>query len=123
MLCYIKLKATVAIILSTDNTKLEMAPLTKLHWNIGDREKKLKIITRACLKWRSIAPLIGMPDYQVIEDNRGGKNERCFEDVLNYWMRDGGTEEYPATWLGLRTVLQDTELGVLANEIQDAMQY
>ena len=75
------------------------------------------------MKWRNIAPLIGLPDYQVIEDNRGGISQRCFEDVMNHWIQDGGTEGYPATWLGLRTVLRDSELGVLAHEIQDAMQF
>jgi hypothetical protein len=97
-----------------------MAKLTRLHWNV-DRSKDLMIIARACLKWNKVAAFIGMPNIEALQDEHNN-NERRFEAVLRYWIQNGGRDEYPATWLGLRTALMDSEMSVLADEIRDALQ-
>jgi hypothetical protein len=104
-----------------DNTKLEIAKLTRLHWN-DDRSKDLMIIAQACLKWNKFAAFIGMPNIEALQ-NQHQNIERRFEAVLHYWIKKGGRDEYPATWLGLRTALIDSEMCVLAKEIRDALQY
>ena len=111
-----------ASLCAVDNTRLEMAKVIKFRWNAGSQAEELKIVDQACTKWSRIGALIGMSDasLEVIEKDRPNTVQR-FEDVLRYWMQNGGTNEYPATWLGLRRVLVDCEMSVLSDRVKNAM--
>ena len=111
-----------ASLCAVDNTRLEMAIVIKFRWNAGSQAEELKIVDQACTKWSRIGALIGMSDasLEVIEKDRPNTVQR-FEDVMRYWMQNGGTNEYPATWLGLRRVLIDCEMSTLSDRAPEGL--
>ena len=106
-----------------DNTMLEMAKLTHVQWNVGNTKEEIKVVDEACPKWNTIGVLIGMSHkkIQAIENDRSTIKKR-FEEVLHYWI-DNGSKNYPASWIGLRKVLEDSELHALSERIKTGMKY
>ena len=47
-----------------------------------------------------------------------GKANRCWCKVMNQWLENDGTPEYPATWRGVLTVLVDLQYSEVARELQ-----
>ncbi len=81
------------------------------------------MVDEACPKWDTIGVLIGMSDnmIQAIEKERSTIIKR-FEEVLHYWINNG-SKNYPASWIGLRKVLEDSELHTLSERIKTGMKY
>ncbi len=102
---------------------LEMAKLTHVLWNVGNTKNEIRLVDEAGLKWREIGSLIGMPYKKIaaIGEECSTINKR-FEKILDYWMDIGG-KEYPATWIGLRKVLKESELHTLSERIKTGMKY
>ena len=86
------------------------------------------IVQKTAYQWRTLATLLGV-EPTVIESianpGSGKTPEQCLSDVFNkYWSSDGsaGTrEEYPRTWRGLYTLLEDAELGEVADDLSKAL--
>ncbi len=102
---------------------LEMAKLTNIQWNVGTHKNEIKVVDEACPKWDTIGVLIGMSysKIQAIEKERSTIKKR-FEEVLDYWINNG-SKGYPATWIGLRKVLEDSELHALSERIKTGMKH
>ena len=113
-----------ASLCAVDNTRLEMDKVSKFSWNVGNQAEELKVVDQACTKWNTIGDLIGMSEasLEAIKMDRSNVVQ-CFEDVLKHWMQNGGTNEYPATWLGLRRVLVHCEMSNLADRVKKAMTF
>ena len=47
-----------------------------------------------------------------------GDSQRCWCKVMGEWLEEGGTSEYPATWEGLVTALEDVEYERVARELE-----
>ena len=47
-----------------------------------------------------------------------GDSQRCWCKVMGEWLEEGGTSEYPATWEGLVTALEDVEYETVARELE-----
>ena len=98
-----------------------MAELT----HVGNTKEEIKVVNEACSKWNMIGVLIGISHnkIQAIEKECSTIIKR-FEEVLHYWINTGG-KNYPATWIGLRKVLEDCELerieakGMINNKRRD----
>ncbi len=94
-----------------------------IHLKTGSKKGgELRIIEEVCSDWQKIGLLIGMPSaiLQIIDRQHPLKCEQCFTEVVKYWISESGTE-YPATWIGLRMVLADSQHSVLADKIKQAM--
>ena len=86
------------------------------------------VIQKTAYQWRTVATLLSV-EPTVIESianpGSGKTPEQCLCDVFNkYWSSDGseGTkEEYPRTWRGLYTLLEDAELGEVADDLSKAL--
>ena len=102
-----------------------MKHLVNLTWKDGSQTKKeLKIINIACAKWEDIGILVGVDQASLEElSEKNIINSKKFRDVLKKWIDKGGTETYPATWMGLQTVLRDIEYAALAEKIKAAMPF
>ena len=89
------------------------------------RQKKLMIVQKTASKWRDISTLLGV-EPTVIESianpGSGKTPEQCLSDVFNkYWSDGTGVEEYRRTWRGLYTLLEDVELGEVADDLNKAL--
>ena len=55
------------------------------------------------------------------EDELRGKVRRCWCTVMSKWLDNDGTGEYPATWGGVVSVLEDVELWEVARELEQVL--
>ena len=100
-----------------------MAKLINLQWYDSNKKQfQLNIVNEGCSKWHNIGMLIGMKEgiLSGVEEKR--TNVARFTEVLKHWIQTGGNN-YCATWIGLQSVLLDSELGSLAEMIRAAMPY
>ncbi len=104
-----------------DNTRLEMAKLVNFCWNVGTRRDVIKIVDEAGSKWSMIGLNIGMAynKIEAIEEECPTVTKR-FEKTLDYWIKNG-SKDYPATWIGLRKVLEEIELPALSDRIKNVL--
>ena len=107
---------------AVDNTRLDIDKIPKFCRCDGSHQaEELQIVNQACTKWNKIGAFIGMSvaSLEAIEKDRPNMAQ-CFEDVLRHWIKNGGTNEYPATWLGLRRVLVACEMSNLPDQLKKA---
>lgn len=50
-----------------------------------------------------------------------GSMVMCWVEVMEHWLTEGGTHDYPATWEGLYTLLNDSERSVVARDLKRAV--
>jgi hypothetical protein len=48
---------------------------------------------------------------------------RCWREVMEHWLNNGGTEHYPTTWEGLYTLVRDCDLQQAAMALLKALKY
>ena len=110
------------IIISSDNARFVMAMMVNRQWcNDDNAMDKISILNEACNKWGTIATLLGINKAAVEEEYRT-INDR-FQKVLETWIETGGNNDYPATWMGLKKMLNVCKLGTCALKIKDAMKF
>ena len=57
------------------------------------------------------------------ESEYRGAVSRCWNKVMEHWLDEGGvTEDYPATWEGLYTLLEDVQCTQVAEELKNALE-
>ena len=49
-----------------------------------------------------------------------GNASRCWNRVMDQWLTQGGSDDYPATWEGLYTLLKNTGFPKLALILKNA---
>ena len=50
-----------------------------------------------------------------------GESSLCWAKVMEQWLSDGGTLEYPDTWEGLQALLGDLELSNIGEKLRRAV--
>ena len=80
-------------------------------------------MNRISTKWLNIGYLLGKGPNQLeeLEDQYRGKASRCWCALMDDWLSDGGTSDYPATWEGLVSILEDIQCGQVAKELKIAL--
>ena len=99
--------------------KLDMAHIILIKYRVHNEEKALRLIQVIQHKWYDIGTLLGVPVSTI--DSRNTNREKC-QDALRMWM-ERGSQRYPVGWGGLIKVLQDVEMGVVAEELRDALEH
>ena len=98
-----------------------------LKWedeNGGIRE--LKIYSKIAHKWRKIAARLGFETGEIesIEENHHRNHSRV-TNVLSQWFDNArnlpNASRYPKSWPGLINLLEDAELGEVAEELRIAL--
>ena len=81
-------------------------------------------------KWRQLGILLGLGDdgqLDVWDSQYRGDAAQCCEKVMQRWLEGGSEgeeeeeEDYPATWEGLYTLLDDAELTEVAVKLKEAV--
>jgi hypothetical protein len=89
-------------------------------------KKKLKIYSKTAHKWRQIATLLGFEPGEIESLENNHRNDSCcITAVLGRWFEDAknlpNAGRYPKSWQGLINLLEDAELGEVAEELKRAL--
>ena len=75
------------------------------------------------MKWDKIAIQIGLEHntWVGIEKHHRGDQERCWQEVMQKWLDGQGQENYPTSWEGLYSLLNDIGSSQVAKKLKDAI--
>ena len=89
-------------------------------------KRELRIYSKIAHKWRQIATRLGfeLGEIESIEENHH-RNSARITAVLRQWFENAKNlpngSRYPKSWQGLINLLEDTELGEVAGELERAL--
>ena len=84
------------------------------------KEQNFRLKTLIIHKWKTIGGLVRVPRPYLMVWEEERNPEKSLDKVLSYWL-DNASSRYPATWEGLRQLLNDSELSEVANELMKAL--
>lgn len=104
--------------------ELSLENLTLLKWkDKHGHEKTFRLVDEVSAKWRdfglSLGTSMNMLNGWETQENRNAVT--CWELVMDRWLTQGGTDNYPATWAGLHTLLKDHKFVSTAGKLKEAV--
>ena len=100
--------------------KPTLANLIVIRWRSDSGDvKKFRLKGSIVHKWKNIGNLV-VPRQELEVWGRRMNDSECCDAMLSYWM-DHPPRHYPATWEGLYELLDDSELGQVAIELEQAV--
>ena len=101
-----------------------MKTLNIIKWkdDQGD-EQKFCLVSEVSARWKDFGMhlKITQNDLDAMEEEHGRKAKACWKDVMNQWLDGKGEPEYPSTWEGMYTLLDDLELSEVAKRLKKAV--
>lgn len=81
------------------------------------------MVNEVSANWHDFGLLlgVGLNQLDAWELQYRGDASKCWNKVMDRWLASGGTRDYPATWEGLYTLLNDTGFVKVAKELNDAV--
>ncbi len=75
------------------------------------------------MKWKGFGLRLGMTlnDLEALEREHRGNAKDIWNKVMDHWLAGGSGHDYPASWEGLYTLLNDLELSEVAKRLQKAV--
>ncbi len=98
--------------------------LTLLKWTDKSGQRKtLRLRDKMSPHWREAGELLDLDMERMdgIYTHRLADVRQCCRDVLQDWVRSDSSD-YPATWGGLLTLLDDLQLHACAKSLQAALE-
>ena len=89
-------------------------------------KRELRIYSKIAHKWRQIATRLGfeLGEIESVEENHH-RNDSRITAVLRRWFENArslaNASRYPKSWQGLINLLEDAELGEVAEELKKAL--
>lgn len=91
--------------------------------NMDTRKPFACMVDEVSAKWRdfglSLGTSMNMLNGWETQENRNAVT--CWELVMDRWLTQGGTDNYPATWAGLHTLLKDHKFVSTAGKLKEAV--
>ena len=85
---------------------------------------EFRLVDRVSAKWRKFGRLMDL-ESNVLDSwdscCRGGV-EDCWFRVMQHWM-NGGSKNYPPTWEGLHSLVEDVGYPAVAKELKEAVNH
>ena len=99
-----------------------MKRLILLKYHKDGKSHILRLRDEMSPKWRDIGFLLDVSQARLdgILTQRLGDVRQCVQDVLQDWITNGSSD-YPATWEGLLSLLEDLELHACAESLRTAL--
>lgn len=104
--------------------EVSMFTLTLLKREDNDREEqRLSLSKRVCSKWRNFGRRFKRDEGELdaIEQRCLGIPEECWCRLMNEWLNEGGTNDYPITWKGVIDVLEDVHCYDVARQLEKVL--
>ncbi len=107
---------------SSQKPKVSLRKLTLLKWKDQDVVKTFRLLDEVSGKWQLFGTLLGLSTNKLLvwEKEHPKNITMCCNKVMEYWLV-GGCTDYPATWEGMYTLLEDAELSEIAKELKKAI--
>ena len=106
------------------STAVSLSLLNLLKWKDEEgQEQEYRVVDEVSAKWYEFGMLLGFKLNQLDAwDTEYLKNaSRCWNRVMDQWLTQGGSHDYPATWEGLYTLLRDTGFASTARKLKNAV--
>ena len=103
---------------------LSLKTLNLLKWKDEEgHEQTFRLVNRVGAKWREFGIRLGltMSQLDAWDDQYRGSAGVCWNKLMAHWLDEGGTSDYPPTWEGLYTLLQDGEYSKTASQLRRAV--
>ena len=98
--------------------------LSRVKWQDKDGcDQVFQLVDLLSARWKKIGHHL-MISYNQLESWRieyRDQSDSCWYAVMNHWLSVGGTKEYPATWKGLFTLLEDIQCAQIALDMEKAL--
>ena len=94
-----------------------------IEWrNKQGKKEKFRLKQLICHKWNGFGCLLEIPLLIIIGWEKKYREDPIenIDAVLSHWL-ENPTDYYPITWEGLYHLLEDTELGRLAEDLKLAL--
>ena len=99
-----------------------MMTLTLLKWQEDGCNQRFRLILKVQSKWWDFGTLLGLTDELTTWEKEHQRDAgRCWTEVMTYWLNGGGGNDYPPTWEGLYTLLEDVKCVQIAKELRQAV--
>ena len=83
-----------------------------------------RLVDRVSASWRRFGLILGLTGNQldVLADQYRGDSNMCWAKVMECWLSGScKRDDYPVTWEGVYTLLNDAEYSVIAEELRMAV--
>ncbi len=111
------------VCLITSALPFTMKKLIILKWtDKSGQPKTLRLRDEMSPKWREAGELLDLTaaNLECISAKHHGDVRECLRDVLRDWVQSDS--DYPATWGGLLSLLDDLQLHACAKSLQAALE-
>lgn len=101
-----------------------LSNLELIKWkNEQGERKKFHLNKDSCHKWERLGNLleIPLPILKSMEQQYRGDAIVSMTAVFKYWILENPSDLYPLTWEGLDRLLNDAELGEVAEDLKQAL--
>lgn len=84
------------------------------------QKKTFRLVDRVSSRWRKFGILLGltMNQLEAWDDQHRGNASICWNKVMEYWLAGDDVDDYPATWEGLYTLLNDCTFSEVAADLK-----
>ena len=102
--------------------ELNIQDLMVLKWkNRHGKVERFRVVTEIFNNWREIGILVGISHQQLDAWERERRESKaCCIAVLDHWLQYA-SGKYPTSWDGLCEILEDCELGQVAERLRVAV--
>ena len=107
-----------------ENVPLSLKSLQLLKWNDENgRPHAFHLVDRVSVEWKKYGIFLGfeLNQLDVWKQESLGNLTTCWLRVMEEWLTKGSTQDYPATWEGLYTLLKDCDHSEVANELEKSV--
>ena len=98
--------------------------LEQMKWkNERGERKKFHLKNEICHKWERLGNLLEIPlsILKSMEQQYRGDASVSMTAVFKYWILESPSDLYPLTWEGLDRLLNNAELGQVAEDLKQAL--
>jgi hypothetical protein len=89
--------------------------------NQHGKTEKFRVVSEIFNKWQEIGILVEIPHQQLEAWEREKRESKaCCIAVLNHWLQNA-SGKYPVSWEGVCEILEDCELGQVAERLRVAV--
>ena len=95
-----------------------------IKWMDANGHRHLfQLVNKVSTKWREFGVLLSLELDKLdgFDGHYRGNPTSCWNRVMEHWLNGGGGCDYPPTWEGLYTLLNDLELSAVAKEMENAV--
>ncbi len=104
-------------------TPLNMGTLTLLKWKDGQKQRHFRLVDKVSADWKDFGCRFAQDNLKAIEKDRT-ECRSCWLEVMEKWINETERDalcDYPASWKGVVSVLDDVQKGTAAKDLRRAL--